>query len=429
MHNIVTGPLPGEVKQHNEMNQLTNDTGIAVVYDAAGNTTRRVGPGEDVHYVYDLRNQLVAVLDATSNVVARYAYAPDGRRLMKAVGGTTNYFGYIEEGLEAEFAADGTVVRSYGYIPNSTWGTWPLFMRSGVALHAFVCDHQGAPELLVSESGQIVWRLMSRLYGEGVVDPGSSVACPLRRSSQYFDAETGLHDNFRRTYDPVLGRYLQRDPIEEGGGVNLYAFASGDPISRSDPLGLAPAWDKVDCVEIAVEFSLDIKVGAGVSASAYGKVKVCDCCLRGTSRIQRDDYLYGGIGVKVGVGLGLKLEFMGLIDIGINGPSASVSRELGLEKECGKAWRDVEAKSASIVDVSASLGATLKVIYGPQIDGGWKAQLTTTDIVSRSGYSVEVKLQHGPFVDEKFSVGPVSAQRPKDLPYTLVNRRIRIASW
>jgi hypothetical protein len=71
----------------------------------------------------------------------------------------------------------------------------------------------------------------------------------------------------------------------------------------------------------------------------------------------------------------------------------------------------------------------LKVIYGPQIDAGWKVQLSTTDIVSRSGYSVEVKVEHGPFVDEKFSVGPLSVQRPKDLPYTLINSRIRVVSW
>jgi RHS repeat-associated protein len=41
-----------------------------------------------------------------------------------------------------------------------------------------------------------------------------------------------------RHYDPQLGRWPSRDPIEEDGGVNLYAFVGNDPVSRWDRFGL-----------------------------------------------------------------------------------------------------------------------------------------------------------------------------------------------
>lgn len=41
-----------------------------------------------------------------------------------------------------------------------------------------------------------------------------------------------------RYYDPGTGRFTQEDPIGLAGGLNLYGFASGDPVNFSDPFGL-----------------------------------------------------------------------------------------------------------------------------------------------------------------------------------------------
>jgi uncharacterized protein RhaS with RHS repeats len=38
-------------------------------------------------------------------------------------------------------------------------------------------------------------------------------------------------------YNPSTGRWLSRDPIDEGGGPNLYGFVSNQPTERSDALG------------------------------------------------------------------------------------------------------------------------------------------------------------------------------------------------
>ncbi len=56
---------------------------------------------------------------------------------------------------------------------------------------------------------------------------------------QYYDAETGLHYNWHRYYDPETGRYLSPDPIGLAGGMNLYAYANSDPVTATDIMGLA----------------------------------------------------------------------------------------------------------------------------------------------------------------------------------------------
>jgi uncharacterized protein RhaS with RHS repeats len=40
-----------------------------------------------------------------------------------------------------------------------------------------------------------------------------------------------------RAYDPTHARWLNRDPVGEMGGINLYAYALGNPLSYADPTG------------------------------------------------------------------------------------------------------------------------------------------------------------------------------------------------
>lgn len=49
---------------------------------------------------------------------------------------------------------------------------------------------------------------------------------------------SGLYYRRNRFYDPETGQFTQEDPIGLAGGLNLYGFANGDPVSYDDPYGL-----------------------------------------------------------------------------------------------------------------------------------------------------------------------------------------------
>ena len=60
-----------------------------------------------------------------------------------------------------------------------------------------------------------------------------------RFSTKYHEAETGLYYYGYRFYLPPNHRWLNRDPIEEKGSVNIYAFCANNPIANYDRDGRA----------------------------------------------------------------------------------------------------------------------------------------------------------------------------------------------
>ena len=59
-----------------------------------------------------------------------------------------------------------------------------------------------------------------------------------RFSTKPFDAETGLYYYGYRFFSPELSRWVNRDPIEEDGGLNGFGFSENDPLNLYDKLGL-----------------------------------------------------------------------------------------------------------------------------------------------------------------------------------------------
>ncbi|HGT3378250.1 TPA: RHS repeat-associated core domain-containing protein, partial [Pseudomonas aeruginosa] len=73
----------------------------------------------------------------------------------------------------------------------------------------------------------------------------------LRFPGQYYDAESGLHYNYFRDYDPETGRYVETDPIGLEGGINTYGYVGANPVGNIDPLGLQTA---ILCPRVTIGF-------------------------------------------------------------------------------------------------------------------------------------------------------------------------------
>jgi RHS repeat-associated protein len=138
--------------------------------------------------------------------------------------------------VEAAYFKTGTDGRFVEYPPTTRHATY--FYQN---------DHLGTPQELVDESGKVVWLAKYRAWGglKGGRQARASVNSSLdaagnaiRAPGQYEDAETGLHYNRHRYYDPQTGRFISKDPIGLAGGVNVYAYAE-NPVLWTDPLGLA----------------------------------------------------------------------------------------------------------------------------------------------------------------------------------------------
>ncbi|RJE85363.1 RHS repeat-associated core domain-containing protein [Paracoccus onubensis] len=200
---------------------------------------------------WDGRDQLAAV-ETPDGTIWRYAYDPLGRRVARNASGQG--YAYQWEGdqliAEAPMTADGMVAwdqaRHWIYEPGSFR---PLAQVDGETLHYVVTDHLGTPRELLSEDGtEVAWRAELGLWGElselrlprrAANDDAPPTDCPIRFQGQWYDAESGLHYNRFRYYDPDAMQYLSPDPIGLAGGVRPQGYVT-DPNESVDPLGLAP---------------------------------------------------------------------------------------------------------------------------------------------------------------------------------------------
>jgi RHS repeat-associated protein len=233
----------GQLTQWGEGKQQT-----ALSYDATGNLISEQLNGKQRSYQYDSINQLIGIQDDDTEK-AHYQYDPFGRRISKTVNGETTYYLYSDEGLIAELDQNGTMQVAYGWMPDTVWGTSPLWQTSldnnqtlkNADYHYLITDYLGTPQLAVNSRGQQTWKGIADAFGNTQLDLDNQITLNLRQPGQYYDQESGLYYNLARHYNPQIGRYIEADPLGVMGGLNLYGYANANPLMYADPYGLY-AW-------------------------------------------------------------------------------------------------------------------------------------------------------------------------------------------
>ncbi len=121
------------------------------------------------------------------------------------------------------------------------------FYTQGVQLNGtnyfYTRDHLGSIRELTTSTGTIAARYDYDPYGVTTLVQGTNLA-DFQYAGMYLHQPSGLYlttgayGNTGRPYEPLLGRWLQRDPIQEAGGINLYDYVGNTPINAVDPFGL-----------------------------------------------------------------------------------------------------------------------------------------------------------------------------------------------
>jgi RHS repeat-associated protein len=209
-------------------NKLTGAGGLSFGYDNNGNTTSQAARS----YTYNQNQRLIQVVDGA--MTAGYTYNGNGQRVKKIVNGVTTIFHYDQRGqLIAESDGSGATTAEYVYLNSA-----PLAKIEGNSVYFYHDDNLGTPQKMTDSTGTVVWSADYKPFGEATITV-STITNNLRFPGQYYDAETGLHYNYYRDYNPVIGRYIESDSIGIQQGKNhLYVYTEDNPIVKFDLQGL-----------------------------------------------------------------------------------------------------------------------------------------------------------------------------------------------
>ncbi len=255
--------------------RLASWTGGVYTHDTAGNVTRIERDGRPtLDLAWNSQYQLVSV--ATNGAFAeRYAYDALGRRVSTTTReGTTRHVYDNNWQVIADIDGQGNVVASY------VWGEGIdklLAVTIGGATYYALTDIQGTVWGYVDSQNNIVARWTYDAWDNVLseyVAPSAVALATLRYRFQgrEWSAATGLVNFRMRWYDPIVGRWLSKDPIGLSGGLNLYAFCCNNPMNGIDSFGRCPDDDWMDWIHTGLDIIGTIDptpVVDGVNAIIY----------------------------------------------------------------------------------------------------------------------------------------------------------------
>jgi RHS repeat-associated protein len=248
----------------NSANQYSTISGMsAPSHDSNGNLTSQNG----VTYTWDSENRLLSVSDGVKKI--ENSYDGQHRRVLKRVldlasSSLESELHYVYDGWNV--IEESTLISSTATLVRTrTWGSDLSGSMQGAGgvgglllteeigtsttAYHFQYDGNGNVTEITDLSGNRAASYRYDAFGNTLVATGSYAASnKYRFSTKPLDGEVTnapLYYYAYRFYDPVTGRWPSRDPIQEGGGVNLYGFVGNEVLNQIDLLG---CWVKLDSI-------------------------------------------------------------------------------------------------------------------------------------------------------------------------------------
>jgi RHS repeat-associated protein len=240
--------------------------------------------GRQWTYSYDFENRLIKAETKHNHesTIVTFKYDPFGRRIEKNIEQAEH--GKTEESIVHSYVYDGQALilefetrqgKDHGKRPETNATKYvhgpnidePLAMTRNNEVYFYHADGLGSIVALTDKRQKVVETYEYDSFGN-LKDSDSSPSQPLTYTAREWDKETGLYYYRARYYDPMVGRFIGKDPIGfKGGDVNLYAYVQNNPIRYTDPSGLSGAsgsWDNGNSLDGTEQQDLVCSFPAGV---------------------------------------------------------------------------------------------------------------------------------------------------------------------
>ena len=236
---------PNVVNQYSKITEMENswEPGIETefAYNPDGCQLSSTGGWS---YGWNGENRLISAENGDTRLEFNYDYM--GRRFEKKVYSAnvlTKHEKFVYDGYKLiqvlDALNDNAVTMTFVWHPESTGLDTPFSMTYNGEIYYYVTDGNKNVTALLDADGNRAAEYIYHPFGTIYSKTGPMVDLnPFRFSSEYHDDETGLVYYNYRYYSPELGRWISRDPIEEEGGVNLYAMVGNCTTQSWDILGL-----------------------------------------------------------------------------------------------------------------------------------------------------------------------------------------------
>jgi len=229
----------------------------AYSYDFAGNRTLASTNGTTNSFAYNALNQIVSGATGFSSG-ATYEWDSAHRLTAMNYGSNRTEFTYdgsdhrtrIVEKQNGAIVADNTFLWCGDSLMEERDSTGSNVIRrffmqgesivgAGTTNLYYTRDHLGSVREALDAGGTMQARYDYDPYGQRTILT-EDIPTTFAYTGHYFHKPSGLYFSPFRGLDPTAGRWLNRDPLGEMGGLNLYAYVNNDPIRNVDPLGLCP---------------------------------------------------------------------------------------------------------------------------------------------------------------------------------------------
>jgi RHS repeat-associated protein len=226
-----------------KLNQYSRFDQWGLGYDKNGNLTQK---GTQKMY-HDYRSQMVRVTEGTTTTENKYDAL--GRRLQKIVdtGSQSKTENYYYSGHQVIEVRDGSDQVRHQFIYGNGIDEvirMDVYNGSSITPYYFHTNEIGSTTAVTDANGNVVERYKYGLFGmptfmdaAGNVIPNSTIGNNILFQGREYEPETNFYYFRARHLDPIMGRFLQTDPMGYEDSLNLYQALNMNPVNFLDPFG------------------------------------------------------------------------------------------------------------------------------------------------------------------------------------------------